>query len=69
MELTNKIRDDEEYPRAYIVAAPGTSISREEIIQFVNSKVSTIKRLTGGVVFTDTIPRAPVCAAKTLVRA
>jgi hypothetical protein len=31
-------------------------------MQFVNSKVATIKRLTGGVFFTDTIPRAPVSA-------
>ncbi|CAL5866311.1 uncharacterized protein PFLUO_LOCUS518 [Penicillium psychrofluorescens] len=52
-------KDDEEYPRAYIVAAPGAVVSADDIMQFVNSKVSTIKRLTGGVVFTDSIPKAP----------
>ncbi|KAJ6128023.1 hypothetical protein N7471_009240 [Penicillium samsonianum] len=52
-------KDDEEYPRAYVVAAPGASVSVDDIIQFVNNKVSTVKRLTGGVVFTDAIPKAP----------
>jgi len=59
---TNRDRDGEEYPRAYVVAAPGASVSTDDIMQFVNNKVSTIKRLTGGVVFTDAIPKAPVCA-------
>ncbi|KAJ5129827.1 uncharacterized protein N7515_005866 [Penicillium bovifimosum] len=52
-------KDGEEYPRAYVVAASGASVSEDDIMQFVNSKVSTIKRLTGGVVFTEAIPKAP----------
>ncbi|KAJ5128074.1 hypothetical protein N7448_008853 [Penicillium atrosanguineum] len=52
-------KDGEEYPRAYVVVAPGASVSADDIMQFVNNKVSTIKRLTGGVVFTDSIPKAP----------
>jgi hypothetical protein len=63
---TNEDRGDVEYPRAYVVAAPGASVSVDEIMQFVNAKVSTIKRLTGGVVFTDAIPKAPVRAAEIL---
>ncbi|CAG8224223.1 unnamed protein product [Penicillium salamii] len=59
-------KGDEEYPRAHVVAAPGASVSVDEIVQFVNSKVSTIKRLTGGVFFTDAIPKSPVCAAHLL---
>lgn len=59
---TDRDRDDEECPRAYVVASPGASVSVDDIMQFVNSKVSTIKRLTGGVVFTDAIPKAPVCS-------
>jgi hypothetical protein len=51
------------------VAAPGASVSADDIMQFVNNKVSTIKRLTGGVVFTDSIPKAPVRAALILVMA
>lgn len=66
---TNGDRDDEEYPRAYVVAAPGASVSVDDIVQFVNNKVSTIKRLTGGVVFIDAIPKAPVCAAEILAMA
>ncbi|KAJ6006770.1 hypothetical protein N7451_004714 [Penicillium sp. IBT 35674x] len=54
-------KGDEEYPRAYVVAAPGASVSADDITQFINSKVSTIKRLAGGVVFIDTIPKSPVC--------
>jgi hypothetical protein len=65
---TNRYRDDEEYPRAYVVAAPGASVSEDDIIQFVNNKVSTIKRLTGGVVFTDAIPKAPVRATQMVTR-
>ncbi|BAE65743.1 unnamed protein product [Aspergillus oryzae RIB40] len=53
-------KDHEEHPRAYIVAAPETSVTSDDILQFVNNRVSTIKRLTGGVVFTNTIPRSPV---------
>lgn len=65
----NRDRNDEEYPRAYVVVAPGAVVSADDIMQFVNNKVSTIKRLTGGVVFTDSIPKAPVRAAQTLARA
>ncbi|KAB8241778.1 hypothetical protein BDV35DRAFT_384665 [Aspergillus flavus] len=53
-------KDHEEHPRAYIVAAPETSVTSDDTLQFVNNRVSTIKRLTGGVVFTNTIPRSPV---------
>ncbi|KAF7629515.1 hypothetical protein AFLA_013229 [Aspergillus flavus NRRL3357] len=52
-------KDHEEHPRAYIVAAPETSVTSDDILQFVNNRVSTIKRLTGGVVFTNNIPRSP----------
>lgn len=66
---TNGDRNDDEYPRAYVVVAPGASVSVDDIAQFVNNKVSTIKRLTGGVVFTDAIPKAPVRAAEILAMA
>ncbi|KOC10237.1 putative AMP dependent CoA ligase [Aspergillus flavus AF70] len=52
-------KDHEEHPRAYIVAAPETFVTSDDILQFVNNRVSTIKRLTGGVVFTNTIRRSP----------
>jgi hypothetical protein len=60
--MANKFRadEDEEYPRAYIVPRKESSVTAIEIEHFVNSKVSKVKRLTGGVVFTDSIPKNPV---------
>lgn len=66
---TNRDRDDKKYPRAYVVTAPGASVSVDDIMKFVNNKMSTIKRPIGGVVFTDAIPKAPVRAAQILARA
>ncbi|KAE8330324.1 hypothetical protein BDV39DRAFT_170481 [Aspergillus sergii] len=53
-------KDHEEYPRAYVVAAPETPVTADDIVQFVNNRVFTIKSLTGGVAFTNIIPRSPV---------
>lgn len=45
-----------ELPRAYVVRDQ-TTISEEEIHHFVNSRVARYKRLRGGVVFIDQIPK------------
>ncbi|KAL2802334.1 hypothetical protein BJX63DRAFT_441033 [Aspergillus granulosus] len=50
---------DDERPRAYVELKPGKSASAEEIAEFVNNKVSRTKRITGGVVFVDSIPKSP----------
>ncbi|KAL1983853.1 hypothetical protein VTN96DRAFT_9854 [Rasamsonia emersonii] len=51
--------NNEEYPRAYIVLKPGHTASAEDIVQFMNERVAPVKRITGGVVFTDSIPKNP----------
>lgn len=55
--LTN--RNDDESPRAYIVLKTGQTATEKDIVAFMDGKVSAIKRLTGGVVFLDAIPKNP----------
>ncbi|KIW95889.1 uncharacterized protein Z519_02954 [Cladophialophora bantiana CBS 173.52] len=50
---------DDEDPRAYVVPRHAGAITEEEIVEFVASKVSKIKRLTGGVGFLSSIPKNP----------
>jgi len=50
-----------EYPVAYVVLKPGTSRSdrlKDEIKDFVTQKVANHKKLRGGILFTDQIPRS-----------
>ncbi|CAK7202762.1 hypothetical protein SEUCBS139899_005489 [Sporothrix eucalyptigena] len=49
----------EERPRAYIVRVPGTSPTGEEIANWMAARVAPYKRLAGGVVFIDNIPKNP----------
>ncbi len=51
---------DDEDPRAYVVLAPKSSTTAEDVVEYVSTRVSKIKRLTGGVVFVDAIPKNPV---------
>ncbi|KAF9884141.1 hypothetical protein FE257_002262 [Aspergillus nanangensis] len=51
--------NDDERPRAYVVLKPGDSATAEDIITFVSRKVSPFKRITGGVVFLEAIPKNP----------
>ncbi|KAF5564735.1 4-coumarate ligase [Fusarium phyllophilum] len=46
-----------ELPRAYIVRRPGAGITAHDIMIWVESKVARYKRLDGGIVFVDAIPR------------
>ena len=46
-----------ELPRAYIVQKPGSNASKKDIMEFMDSKVAVHKRLNGGVVFIDSIPK------------
>ena len=54
------IPDDKagELPRAYIVKKSGISVCKDEIINFVDPKVAPHKKLKGGVVFLDAIPKS-----------
>ncbi|KAL1902862.1 hypothetical protein Sste5346_000773 [Sporothrix stenoceras] len=51
--------DGEERPRAYIVRAPGSKATGEDIAKWLASRVTHYKRLVGGVVFIDEIPKNP----------
>jgi 4-coumarate--CoA ligase len=54
--------DGEERPRAYVVLKPDKNScnpSEEEVVKFVETRVSRHKRITGGVVFLDAIPKNP----------
>lgn len=46
-----------ELPRAYVVKKSGAAASKEDIAEFVDEKVAPHKRLKGGVVFIDSIPK------------
>ncbi|KAL3485068.1 hypothetical protein BJX62DRAFT_229810 [Aspergillus germanicus] len=50
---------DDERPRAYVELKPGKSATAGEVADFVNNKVSRTKRITGGVIFVDSIPKSP----------
>lgn len=59
VHLSDQPSNDDERPRAYVVLTPGQSATAEEITQFLADKVSAFKRITGGVVFLDAIPKNP----------
>ncbi|KAH7147661.1 hypothetical protein DER46DRAFT_515595 [Fusarium sp. MPI-SDFR-AT-0072] len=46
-----------ELPRAYVVRRPGTGLPAHDIMSWMESKVARYKRLDGGIVFVDAIPR------------
>lgn len=46
-----------EVPRAFIVRKPNTKVDENEIKEFVANKVATYKKLEGGVIFLDSIPK------------
>ncbi|KAK5988241.1 4-coumarate--CoA ligase isoform 6 [Cladobotryum mycophilum] len=47
----------QEMPRAYIVKAPSSKDTADDICKWMEDKVAPYKRLRGGVVFLDAIPR------------
>jgi len=51
--------NDEERPRAYVVLKPGHSLTGDEVVHFMDGKVAAVKRITGGVVFLEAIPKNP----------
>ncbi|EFA06717.1 Luciferin 4-monooxygenase-like Protein [Tribolium castaneum] len=48
-----------ELPVAFVVKKPGANLTEKEIIDFVAGKVSSQKRLRGGVIFVPAIPKNP----------
>ncbi len=54
--------DGDERPRAYVVLQPdeeSRKTPKEAIIKFVETRVSRHKRITGGVVYLDAVPKNP----------
>jgi 4-coumarate--CoA ligase len=56
-------RKGEELPRAYLVRRADQKVEAQDIQEFMNSKVAKHKRLAGGVVFVEAIPKNPVSAS------
>ncbi|KAI9680666.1 MAG: hypothetical protein M1817_004106 [Caeruleum heppii] len=52
--------EDGEVPRAYIMLSDGAHTTADEIVTFMDKKVSKSKRLAGGVMFVADIPKNPV---------
>ncbi|KAF5594073.1 4-coumarate ligase [Fusarium pseudoanthophilum] len=52
------LRDGHEHPQAHIVRKKPDATA-ESILSFMDKRLSPIKRITGGVVFTDAIPKSP----------
>jgi acyl-coenzyme A synthetase/AMP-(fatty) acid ligase len=46
-----------EVPRAYVVRMPRANIGHEEVAAFVADQLAPYKRLRGGVVFVDELPK------------
>ena len=58
--IYNKEQATEE-PRAYVVPVPGVEASKEmakDIVDWLQAKVASYKRLRGGVRFVDEIPKS-----------
>lgn len=50
----------EEVPRAYVVVQDGQKANEKEVAQWLAKRVSKHKRIVGGVVFVETVPKNPV---------
>jgi 4-coumarate--CoA ligase len=55
--------DGDERPRAYIVLKEGRRTKPQEVKTWTDSRVARHKRLEGGVVLVDNVPKNPVCLA------
>ena len=52
-------RDESEFPRAYVVRRPGSGdgLTEDEVKRYLAERLVYYKRLDGGVVFVDAIPK------------
>lgn len=55
------VLDDEagELPRAYVVKQDGMEITEQEVKDFVASRLVSHKKLRGGVIFVESVPKSP----------
>ncbi|MCJ1299213.1 hypothetical protein MMC08_002005 [Hypocenomyce scalaris] len=56
--VTRVMRNGEEHPQAHVVPT-SKDVTEDAIHRFMEPRVSAHKRLTGGIVFTDAIPKPP----------
>jgi len=47
-----------EAPRAFIVKTAGSQINEQAVAKFLEPKVASFKRLSGGIKFVDQIPKS-----------
>ena len=54
------VLDDEagEIPRAYVVKLDDCSVTEQDVLDFVHTRVAAYKRLRGGVVFVASVPKS-----------
>lgn len=53
--------DGDEQPRGYVVRSSGSeSPSEDEVLAYVAKNMAKVKRITGGIIFVDSVPRNPV---------
>ena len=50
----------QELVTAAVVKTPGSGVTSQEIIDLVEKRVDDIKKLRGGVIFVDALPKNPV---------
>jgi 4-coumarate--CoA ligase len=48
-----------EVPKAFIVRNPGSNLSEDDVLLYINPKVAHYKKIAGGVKFVECIPRNP----------
>ncbi|KAH9519667.1 4-coumarate--CoA ligase 1 [Bulinus truncatus] len=48
-----------ELPRAFVVKKPGSKVTPESLMKYIEGRVASTKRLRGGVQFIDEIPKNP----------
>lgn len=48
-----------EIPKAFIVKEANSTLTENEVLQYLNPKVTHYKKLAGGVKFVELIPRNP----------
>ncbi|OAG35043.1 hypothetical protein AYO21_10775 [Fonsecaea monophora] len=52
-------RRDGEYPKAFVVRTPGSTVTAKEVQDYIEARLSKHKWLTAGVHFIEVIPRTP----------
>jgi len=50
-------KDESELPRAYVAKKPGSSLTEEQVREYVRTRLARYKNLDGGVKFINEVPR------------